>query len=92
MPGDLHQRLLDATSPLTAAEERTPEELAATIRAVVERHAPALCNFGNCLSPSHRVCSACGSGINHPCPELLLIARELHIPLPTPEKENPTDG
>lgn len=37
---NLHTRLLSATSALTVAEERTPEELAAALRAVVELHAP----------------------------------------------------
>lgn len=75
----LHERILTRCNPDWYGLRDDPPKVFAALRAAVERHAPALCNFGNCLTPDHRVCSACGSGINHPCPELLLIARELGI-------------
>lgn len=76
---DIYERVLVRCDPAWYGLRDDPPSVFAALRAVVERHAPVLCRFGNCLNPHHRVCSACGSGINHPCPELLLIASELGI-------------
>ena len=93
---DLHAQLLAKTRPLVGAPGRlgAMAKLArAAVRAVVELHTPVPCGWALCRTPlTHRVCAACGSGVNiDDCPTLLAIARELGIPLPTPEKENPTD-
>lgn len=68
MADDLHTRLLAATSALTVAEERTPEELAAALRAVVERHAP---------KPGFSRCTGCSE--MYPCPDIRLIADQLGL-------------
>lgn len=65
----LHEKLLAAASPLTVAEERTPEELAAVIRAVVELHAP---------TGLFRWCSVCYQR-SWPCSTIQAIARELGV-------------
>jgi hypothetical protein len=81
---DLHARLLAATSPLTVAEERTPEELAAVIRAVVELHAPfqrsmltAACRA--CSTPVHTQPGRYVTVTNWPCSTIQAIARELGV-------------
>lgn len=52
------------------------------LRAVVERHKPVPCRDGNCwVQTGHQLCSTCGSGMNHPCEELLVIAEKLGIPI-----------
>jgi len=77
----LHERLIAATSPLTVAEERTPEELAAALRAVVELHAPVTYwrpwvgeppSCQECLGPL-------GDHVAWPCSTIQAIALELGV-------------
>jgi hypothetical protein len=68
---DLHAQLLAGLSPLNVAEERTPEELAAALRAVVE-----LC--------TDKMGEAVGGGLTDcdtlwPSEVLQAIARELGV-------------
>jgi len=91
----LHTRLLAATSALTAAAERTPEELAAANRAVLELHRPVRCNWPRCVSPlTHLVCEGCGSGVNaEDCSTIQVIAEALGVKDEVLiEKEGPTNA
>jgi hypothetical protein len=80
----LHARLMAATSPLTVAQERTPEELAAALRAVVERHAPVPCPPPCCVRHEHVTCAAgCRAadpfGAHYPCADIQGVARDLAV-------------
>lgn len=78
---DVHTALLAATSALTVAEERTPEELAAALRAVVELHAPV--REGGVFG--YNTCSGCDNGSyaidspDWPCSTIQVIAEQLGI-------------
>lgn len=78
---DLHRRLLDATNPLTVAEERTPEELAAVVRAVIELHEPVTYRRRPLANPECESCSADDDlhDVPWPCSTVRTIAQHLGI-------------